>query len=197
MATAQSGTTYYEDPPLARLLFNSTRLSVLWAILRVWLGYQWVQAATHKIGEAAWTGNGLALKGYWLAAVRIPNPPARPSITYDWYRSFLQYMLDVQAYTWFAKLIAYGELIIGIALIIGAFVGIAAFFGAFMNMNFMLAGSASTNPMLFAIAILLILGWKVTGYYGFDRVLLRALGTPWKPGRLFRAGQPTPNPYTT
>jgi hypothetical protein len=34
--------------------------------------------------------------------------------------------------------VAYGELLIGIALIGGAFVGIAAFFGAFMNFNFML-----------------------------------------------------------
>jgi len=30
-------------------------------------------------------------------------------------------MLDTQAYTWFAKWVAYGELLIGIALIIGAF----------------------------------------------------------------------------
>ncbi|MGH2395401.1 MAG: DoxX family protein, partial [bacterium] len=93
--------------------------------------------------------------------------------------------LDLQVYTWFAKIISYGELLIGIALVIGAFVGIAAFFGAFMNINFMLAGAASTNPVLFTVAILLILAWKVAGYYGLDRWLLPALGTPWRPGRVF------------
>jgi thiosulfate dehydrogenase [quinone] large subunit len=39
--------------------------------------------------------------------------------------------------------------------------------------------------MLFAVAILLILGWKVAGYYGLDRYLLPALGTPWRPGKAF------------
>jgi thiosulfate dehydrogenase [quinone] large subunit len=69
---------------------------------------------------------------------------------------------------------------VGIALILGAFTGIAAFLGAFMNWNFMMAGSASTNPMLFVIAIGLILAWKVAGYIGLDYFLLPWLGTPWK-----------------
>jgi len=188
MAAQREQPNFYEDPKFARILFSTTRFAWLWAIVRVWLGYKWIDASLHKIGVEAWTGNGLALKGFWERAVAVPQPPGRAAITYDWYRGFLQYLLDVQAYTWFAKIISYGELLIGIALIIGAFVGIAAFFGAIMNMNFMLAGSASTNPVLFVVAILLILAWKVAGYYGLDRYVLPALGTPWKPGRVF-----TPN----
>ena len=53
--------------------------------------------------------------------------------------------------------------------------------GSFMNMSFMLAGSASTNPVMFALAIGVILAWKVAGYYGVDRWLLPMLGTPWHP----------------
>jgi thiosulfate dehydrogenase [quinone] large subunit len=103
----------------------------------------------------------------------------------------MQYLLDTQSYTWFAKLVAYGELLIGIALVVGAFVGVVAVFGAFMNWNYMMAGTASTNPVLFLLAILLILAWKVAGYVGLDRYLLPMLGTPWKPGRVFekRTGQ--------
>ena len=123
---------------------------------------------------------GEALKGFWANAVKVPDAPARPAITFDWYRSFLQFLLDTQSYTWFAKLVAYGELLIGVALIIGAFTGIAAFFGGFMNWNFMMAGSASSNPMLFLIAVGLILAWKVSGYIGADYFLLRWLGTPWR-----------------
>lgn len=188
MAALREQPNFYEDPKFVRILFSTTRFAWLWAIVRVWLGYKWIDAALHKIGAEAWVGNGLALKGFWERAVSVPQPPGRPAITYDWYRTFLQYLLDAQAYTWFAKVIAYGELIIGIALVIGAFVGIAAFFGAFMNINFMLAGTASTNPVLFTVAILLLLAWKVAGYYGVDRYLLPALGTPWKPGKVF-----TPN----
>ena len=74
---------------------------------------------------------------------------------------------------------------VGIALLAGALTGVAAFFGAFMNMSFLLAGSASTNPVLFTMAIGLVLAWRVAGYYGLDRYLLPALGAPWKPGRVF------------
>ena len=123
------------------------------------------------------TGN--ALKGFWAGAVAIPAS-GHPAITFDWYRAFLQFMLNAQAYTWFAKLVAYGELLIGIGLILGAFTGFAAFFGGLMNWNFMMAGSASTNPLLFVCAVAIILGWKVAGYIGADYVLLRYLGTPWK-----------------
>jgi thiosulfate dehydrogenase [quinone] large subunit len=51
-------------------------------------------------------------------------------------------------------------------------------------MSFLLAGSASTNPVLFTMAIGVILAWKVAGYYGVDRWLLPMLGTPWHPAAL-------------
>jgi thiosulfate dehydrogenase [quinone] large subunit len=94
-------------------------------------------------------------------------------------------MLDAQAYTWFGKLVPIAEVLVGIALLLGAFVGVAAFFGAFMNWNFMMAGTASINPLMFAITILLILAWKNAGWVGLDRWLLPLLGTPWRPGRVF------------
>ncbi len=168
-----------QDPPFARFLFSDTRAGWLFLIPRVWLGYQWLVAASHKLTDAAWMQTGEALKGFWERAVLIPET-GRPAIAFDFYRSFLQVMLDAQAYTLFSKVVAVGETLVGVALILGAFTGIAALFGAFMNFNFMLAGSASTNPVLFLIAIGLILAWKVAGFVGADYLLLRALGTPWR-----------------
>ncbi len=93
-------------------------------------------------------------------------------------------------HVWFAKLVVFGEMAVGVALILGAFVGMAAFFGGFMNWNFMMAGTASTNPVLFTLAVLLILAWKTAGYIGLDRVLLPLLGTPWRPGvAVFKGGE--------
>jgi len=103
-------------------------------------------------------------------------------IAFDWYRSFIQGLLDSGSYVWFAKFVAVGETLVGIALIVGLFVGIAAFAGAFMNWSFVMAGTASTNGLLFAVAILLMLAWKTAGYYGLDRFVLPRLGTPWRTG---------------
>jgi thiosulfate dehydrogenase [quinone] large subunit len=177
-----------EEPGWVNMLLSSPKAGWLWLVLRIWLGWQWVQAGEHKIFDPAWVGDGTALRGFWERAVTIPAE-GRPPISFDWYRAFLQSLLDAEAYTWFAPLVAYGEVLIGIALIVGAFTGIAAFFGAFMNWNFMMAGTASTNPMLFAIAVGLILAWKVSGYIGLDYYLLPLVGTPWH-GHTVEKGEP-------
>lgn len=177
--------TIITDPPFVASLFGSTRWAWLWLILRLYLGYTWLTSGLGKIGNPGWMQTGEALRGFWEGAVRVPEAPARAPIAFDWYRSFIQGMLDSQAYVWFAKLIPIAEILVGVALILGAFVGIAAFFGAFMNWNFMMAGTASINPLMFVLTILLIMAWKTAGWWGLDRFLLPMLGTPWKPGRLF------------
>lgn len=190
MAKVNIRGTVIEDPPLARFLFSSTAIAWVWLVVRVWLGYKWITSSLTKITEPGWVQTGVALKGFWERAIMIPEK-GRPPIAFDWYRDFIQYLLNTESYTWFGKLIAYGELLIGVALVLGAFVGIAAFFGAFMNWNFMMAGTASINPVLFTLAILLILAWKVAGYVGLDYYLLPLLGTPWKPARVFGRNQPS------
>jgi len=174
------------DPKIAHFLFNDTRAAALWLGVRLYVGYEWLSAGLHKVTDPKWMEGGAALKAYFERAVAVPQPPARAAITYDWYRQFLQYLLDNGTYTWFAKVVAVGEVLVGVGLLVGCLVGFAAFFGALMNFNFMLAGTASTNPVLFALALALILAWKVAGYYGLDRYLLPALGAPWSPGRAFR-----------
>jgi thiosulfate dehydrogenase (quinone) large subunit len=176
----------YTDAPFVQKLFNSTTWAILWLVVRVYVGYQWVMAGIEKIESPAWMVTGAALKGFWAKAVLIPDAPARPAITYAWYRVFLQGMLDSGSYVWFAKVVAVGEVLIGIGLILGIFTAVAAFFGGFMNWNFMMAGSASTNPVLLVLAILLILAWKTAGYYGLDRFVMPLIGTPWQPGKVFK-----------
>lgn len=166
------------DPGVVEWLACSPKAAWLWLPLRLWLGWQWFLSGRHKVADEAWTGTGAALRMFWEHAVAIPAT-GRPPVAFDWYRAFLQMMLDANAQTWFADLVAWGELLVGIALIVGAFTGIAAFFGALMNFNLMLAGSASTNPLLFVIAVGLVLAWKISGYIGLDKWLLPIVGTPW------------------
>ncbi len=194
------------DPGWVRRIFADTRMAPLWALARVYLGYQWLLAGWHKMwGSERWINlpgeDGLPLKGFWERVTAIPEKGS-PPIKYDWYRDFLHYMLNHEWYHWFAWLIAFGEVLAGVALIVGAFTGLAALAGATMNFNFMLAGSASTNPVLFVLAILILFGWKVAGWMGIDRWLLPALGTPWEPGgitrpltaRVLPGVQPRPKP---
>jgi thiosulfate dehydrogenase (quinone) large subunit len=179
-----------EGPGFARFLFNNSAAGLFWLPIRIFLGVSWLETGLHKLGDPAWTGGGTALRDFWERAVVIPEPPARPAISYEWYRDFLNQLLNANAESWFAWVITLGEIAVGLGLIVGALTGIAAFFGAFMNMSFLLAGAASTNPVLFTMAVGVMLAWKVAGYYGLDRYLLPALGTPWRRGQVFERERP-------
>jgi thiosulfate dehydrogenase [quinone] large subunit len=178
--TNEKGRVLIQDPPIARFLFQSTTAAWLWLVVRLYLGYQWIEGGWHKVTDPKWMSDGTALLGFWTYAVKVPAAPAKAPITYDLYRDFLTLLINSQAHVWFAKLVVFGELLVGVGLIVGALVGIAACFGALMNMSYLLAGTASTNPVLFLLAVLLILAWKNAGYLGLDRILLPLLGTPWR-----------------
>lgn len=177
-------TVEIEGPAFTRFLFSNARAGLFWLSVRLFLGFAWLNAGWHKFTdpEGLWVGSkaGTAIRGYWERAAAIPDE-GRPAITYDWYRSFIQLLLDNGAESWMTYVITFGEIAVGIGLILGILTGFAAFFGALMNMSFLLAGSASTNPVLFTLAVGVMLAWKVAGYYGVDRWLLPMLGTPWRP----------------
>jgi len=178
-----------EGPAFSRYLFSNTRAGLFWLPIRIFISFEWIEAGWHKLTGAGWVDGGSALLGFWKGAVAVPAAPGKPPITFEWYRTFLQTLIDNHAQGWFAWLITLGELAIGIGILVGALVGIAAFFGATMNMSFLLAGSASTNPVMFAFEIGLILAWRVAGYYGVDRYLLPRLGVPWH-AKVAKAGLP-------
>lgn len=179
-----------DDPIRWQLLMGNIFFAIFWLPVRFFVGREWFSAGAHKVTDPAWTDGGAAVRGYWERAVTIPAE-GRPPITYDWYRQFLQYMLDNNWNTLFGPLIAWGELLIGVGLLVGALAGIAAFFGTVMNVSFMLAGTASSNPVLFGISVFLVLAWKVAGFWGLDRWLLPVLGTPWDRAAARTGGGPT------
>jgi thiosulfate dehydrogenase [quinone] large subunit len=192
-----------EGPAFTRYLFSNTRAGLLWLPIRLFVGFSFFEAGLHKLFPAGkaigagWLDGGASLLGYWKGAVAVPEPPGHAAITFEWYRDFLNLLINNGAQSWFAYIIVFGEIAIGLGLIFGVLTGIAAFFGATMNMSFLLAGSASSNPVLFALGIGLILAWRVAGYYGLDRYLLPRLGVPWRAKVVAGAAPPMGAPMTS
>jgi thiosulfate dehydrogenase (quinone) large subunit len=174
-----------EDSPVTRALFSDVRLSWIWLILRLYVGYTWIEAGWAKLNNPAWAGDkaGTALTGFINGAV-AKSTGAHPDVQ-SWYAWFLQHAVLPNAPLW-SYVVSIGETLVGVALILGIFTGIAAFFGAFMNMNYLLAGTVSTNPILLFLAFWLVLAWKIAGWIGLDHWILPALGTPWRPGFVFK-----------
>jgi thiosulfate dehydrogenase [quinone] large subunit len=187
---SKSGVKSIEDSPFTQALFNNVRWAWIWLILRVLVGWQWLQAGWGKLQSPDWIGMkaGAALSGFVNNALTKATGE-HPDVQ-SWYAWFLQHIV-LPKVTFWSNLVALGEFLVGIALILGIFTGIAAIFGSFMNLNYLLAGAVSINPILFVPAIFLILAWKTAGWWGFDRWLLLALGTPWRPGYIFHEGHPS------
>jgi thiosulfate dehydrogenase (quinone) large subunit len=177
------GGTLIQDPPIAQFLFQSTTAAWLWLAVRLYVGYEFLDAGWHKFQDPAWmSGSGEGIMAFWARALAAPG--GKPVITFDWYRNFLQFLVDANAAPWFSYVIVAGELAVGIGLVVGAFVGLAAAGGLLMSMAFLLAGTTSTNPVMALFGMLLILAWKNAGHIGLDRFLLPVLGTPWKTEKL-------------
>lgn len=218
-APARSDFEYIEEPRISKLVFGSPRFAWVWLIARLWLGWEWIHAGWGKVfggnitwkvwdwgdaqysltgdGNIGWirsgegefgpTGVGDSVAGFANSAIES-SEGAHPDVAYSWYVEFLEWIRDT-AHPVFGPLVAFGELLIGIALVVGAFTGIAAFLGVVLNFSFVFAGSAGINPAMIIVGLLLVLAWRVAGWYGVDRVLLPKLGTPWHRGELLRSGE--------
>ena len=174
------------------VLYTDKRLAWLWLIIRVYMGYEWFFAGWVKIKNPAWVGAnaGGAIKGFLSGALQKMTG-SHPDVSAA-YGYFIQHVALPNAVL-FSYLVAFGEVLVGIALILGLFTGVAAFFGAFMNVNYLFAGTISTNPVMLLLQLLLILAWRTAGWVGLDRFVLPALGTPWQTGSLSKkkkAGRP-------
>jgi thiosulfate dehydrogenase [quinone] large subunit len=168
----------------AHFLFADPRASYLWLVVRIWVGLQWIEAGYGKVTNPAWVGEkaGAGLTGFVMGALEKASGE-HPAVQ-GWYADFLQSVVLPNASV-FSYMVAFGEVAVGLGLILGMLTGIAAFFGVLMNTNFLLAGTVSTNPILALPGILLVLAWRNAGWFGLDRWVLPLVGTPWQHGSIF------------
>jgi thiosulfate dehydrogenase [quinone] large subunit len=183
--SARTNVQLIPEPPVSKFLFANTTTSFFWLLVRLYVGWQWIEAGWEKVNNPMWVGPtaGKAISGFLMGALAKVGGE-HPSVQ-GWYGAFIKEFVLPNAFV-FSHMVAFGELLVGVALILGIFTGIAAFFGSLMNMNYLLAGTISINPILFFLQLFLILAWRVAGWWGLDRYVLPMLGTPWFPGDLFK-----------
>ena len=153
---------------------------IIWLLVRLWLGYEWISAGIEKVfgeGSAAWVGPkaGSAVAGFLKGAITKsalapgfdPATNAHPAVQ-TWYAELVQNVFLPNAAA-FSYLVAFGELLVGITLIVGIFTHFAALMGIIMNLAYLLAGTTSTNPNMLVVGmVILLVGGVAVGYYGLD-----------------------------
>ena len=75
--TDSKGDVIVQDAPIAHFLFSNTKASIIWLIVRVYVGYEFVVAGWHKFTDPAWMDSGEAISGSGRAH-SVPPPLVRP-----------------------------------------------------------------------------------------------------------------------
>lgn len=159
-------------------ILRDPRLGLVWLAARLWVGWLWLDAGWEKITDSAWVGGDApaAVNGFLTNAASDRMTSGEFPPVSGWYAWLIDNVF-LPGDTFMSYLIAFGELAVGLALILGAFTMTAAFFGALMNLNFMLAGAlgAGDNPLMFGLQLLILFAGAAAYVYGVDRFTIPRL----------------------
>ena len=169
--------------PWTRWLFRSRQAGILWLIVRLWLGWQWLSAGWGKLtgaGYGNWFTHATGLQGFIAAANSSYDHRAQafghPEVNYAWYLHILN-TLGAHAQV-FSRVVTISELVVGLGLLLGCLTGIAAAGGVALNILYITGGSAGPNGIFILLGVLLVAAWRVAGYLGVDYFLLPRLHAP-------------------
>jgi thiosulfate dehydrogenase [quinone] large subunit len=156
---------------LKKMVTDRKYTGIAWLLIRLFIGYQWLNAGWEKINEAAWVGDKVptGIHGF-LAGALAKTTGAHPAV-FGWYGDFLN-SVAIPNERIFSYMVAYGELLVGLALLVGLFTKWAAFWGAVMNLSFILAGSTSANGYMLAMEVALLFAGLGVSFYGLDTFVL-------------------------
>jgi thiosulfate dehydrogenase [quinone] large subunit len=88
---------------------------------------------------------------------------------FSFYRPFLEQVAIPHAHL-FALLVAWGETLLGVSLVLGALVNLASLLGIFLMLNIFLA-SGSWEAALYGALFLVFLRWSAGSRWGLDSLL--------------------------
>ncbi len=148
---------------------------------RVWVGSLFVVHGLEKVtgpGSAVWVGDkaGVAVTGYLNGALAMApggaNAGAHPEVA-GWYAALIRDVFLPNAQI-FSYLVAWGEVLVGIALVLGILTRFAAAMGVAMNLAFLFAGTSGDNVPMLLVGLPIAFS-AAAGYYGVDRFLMPAV----------------------
>ncbi|MFC4401833.1 DoxX family protein [Gracilibacillus xinjiangensis] len=145
------------------LLRSNKTLACVLAIIRIYLGYEWMTAGWGKI-----TG-GFDAEGFIQGAIdkAAGDQPAVQS----WWAAFLE-SIALPGANVFTYLVMWGEFLVGVALILGVLTNFAALMGIIMNFAFLFSGTVSTNGLMILLTLFLLVAGYNAGRFGLDRYVI-------------------------
>ncbi|WP_077614863.1 DoxX family membrane protein [Caenibacillus caldisaponilyticus] len=148
---------------IVKFLRENPIASYLLFVVRLYLGWEWLKAGWEKI-----TG-GFDASGFLKHAITMTSGdhPAVPG----WWGAFLK-GFALPHVGFFNFLVPWGELLVGLGLILGGLTTFAALMGIVMNFSYMFSGTTSTNPQMTLLTIFILIAGYNAAHIGIDRWLI-------------------------
>jgi thiosulfate dehydrogenase [quinone] large subunit len=151
-------------PGFVAWLRESKYAAVAWLAVRVWVGIMWMQAGWSKVfgaENAAFLHNN----GAGVAGFAGHGTPA-----YSWWGSIMHSFVVPNA-SWIAVIVAFGELAIGIGLVVGFLTRTAAIASLLLLFTYIMSGTASVCAFYAMCAIIVLATWRTSTWIGVDGVI--------------------------
>lgn len=133
-------------------------------IFRVYVGWYFLTSGWGKVT------NGFDASGYLQGSVANPVMKGE-EVIYPWMVSFLE-NFAIPNIGMFNFIVPWGEVLIGLGMVLGCLTTAATFFAMFMSFTFMFAGTVSSNPLFILLNIFVIVSGANAGKFGLDRWVL-------------------------
>lgn len=130
-------------------------------VLRLYLGWSWMEAGWGKIAEGNFDASG-----FLSGALKKANGE-HPAVQ-GWWANFIE-GVALPNVELFNTLVPWGEFLVGLGLVLGTFTTLAAFMGLIMNFSYLFSGTTSTNPQMVLFGVIVLVAGLNAGKIGLDR----------------------------
>lgn len=144
-----------------QFLKENRYVSLLLTLVRVYLGWQWLNAGWGKISSGEFDASG-----FLYGAVK--NMSGEHPAVQPWWGNFLK-EVALPYVDLFNVIVPWGEFLVGLGLILGIVTSFSILMGLTMNFAYMFSGTTSTNPQMALLGMFILVAGINAGKIGLDR----------------------------
>ncbi|WP_047151350.1 DoxX family protein [Aneurinibacillus tyrosinisolvens] len=130
-------------------------------VLRLYLGWTWLQAGWGKIAGGSFDASG-------FLKVALKKASGDHPAVQGWWADFI-HGFALPNVGIFNVLVPWGEFLAGLGLILGVFTTFTVLMGLSMNFSYLLSGTTSTNPQMILMGLFILVAGLNAGKFGLDR----------------------------
>ncbi len=143
-----------------QFLKENPYMKYLFTLIRVYLGWTWLTHGWEKISAGNFNATG------FLSGALSQTSGQHPAVQ-SWWGFFIE-NVALPNVGLFNILVPWGEVLVGLAILLGVFTTFATLMGMLMNFSYLFSGSTSVNPQMLLLEIFILIAGFNAAKIGLD-----------------------------